>query len=1066
MSTDQRLAAFCSHQELDVFHPVTHQHQIWQPDPYDVEAVHSEARSAYDRLLNRLGNGSANDSGRILLLLGESGAGKTHLMRVFRNQTHEQMKGFFSYMQMTSAVSNYARYVLRNTIDSFDKPYYTPFGSITGLMKFSNCLAESSQLVTAGELNLLRENDLSSEELLELIYPIADRVVTLEPFSRIDLDLIRALLYLQPGNPAINAKVFKLLRCEPLTPYDSKVLGGMASRDEEDDPLRMLRSIALLIRAITDGALVVCLDQLEDIHSMEEADDRFRRAMQTIVTLAEIPNIIVVLSCLEEFYQDLKKYLPRPHVDRLELDPAPTKLKAQRSTDEIALIISQRLQHLYESADVDEAVEANRLYPFRNGTVDYLVGQNTRNVLEWCRSQREHSIATGELPSLKESSPPSGREDEPFQELSQLWNDHLTGTFPLPEGDLDLLHLLRNSIERCGQELGDGYQFMTRPAGEYLIADIQTQPDTPSAKSLILGLCQKSVSGGALLKQIQAIEATATSQIPVILRTTEFPSKPTTKTARKIGELISKGWRRAVVADSDWRTMVAIQSFEQQHRAQPSYSLWLQIEKPLSQLPSLQKILDLSNLKAGTKLSTSVQLPLPEAPPDKTPAGPISPPSEPPKLTSPYAAEATLPEPHSAIHLGHTRNTISAPVELEPKTLVRHGAILGSTGSGKTTLALAVIEQLLLRGIPAILLDRKGDLCSYANPDAWTKPSDDAGLLAHRQLLRDHIDVAVYTPGTVGDQGRPLSIAITPPGLGQFPSHERLQIANYCARALGGILGYKQTGQDKTRTAILGQAIAVLSELQTDNPLNVNRLIEFIAEADPLLVNAIGYLDPKHCKKLAENLQTLSLMTGYLFSTQYEQLSTEQLLTSPHPEKTRLSVINLGNLGDNANILFWVSQFLLDLNRYAQKHPSGNLQAVVLFDEADLYLPAVGKPSTKEPMESLLKRARAAGLGILLATQSPGDLDYKCRDQISSWFVGKITQPPALAKLKPLLSEAKVDVSSKLANQRIGEFFLLRAGNVTSLKSHMSLIQTEQVPIDKIQAIAVQSIEKRRAPNA
>ena len=100
MTTDPRLDAFCSHQGLDVFHAVTHQHQIWQPDLYDVDTIHPEARLAYERLLNRADSSAASDSGRILLLLGESGAGKTHLMRFFRNQTHEQQKGFFSYMQM------------------------------------------------------------------------------------------------------------------------------------------------------------------------------------------------------------------------------------------------------------------------------------------------------------------------------------------------------------------------------------------------------------------------------------------------------------------------------------------------------------------------------------------------------------------------------------------------------------------------------------------------------------------------------------------------------------------------------------------------------------------------------------------------------------------------------------------------------------------------------------------------------------------------------------------------------------------------------------------------------
>ena len=73
--------------------------------------------------------------------------------------------------------------------------------------------------------------------------------------------------------------------------------------------------------------------------------------------------------------------------------------------------------------------------------------------------------------------------------------------------------------------------------------------------------------------------------------------------------------------------------------------------------------------------------------------------------------------------------------------------------------------------------------------------------------------ITVYTPGTLGNAGRPLSIAITPPGLGQLPSADRQQMANYCAAALGGIMGYKSAGLDKIRMAILEQAIAVLSTL-------------------------------------------------------------------------------------------------------------------------------------------------------------------------------------------------------------------------------------------------------------
>lgn len=1061
MTTDPRFDAFCSHQGLDVFHAVTHQHQIWQPDLYDVDTIHPEARSAYERLLNRADSSAASDSGRILLLLGESGAGKTHLMRFFRNQTHEQQKGFFSYMQMTSAVSNYARYVLRNTIDSFDKPYYEPFGPKTGLIEFSNALAESSGVVTPNELTLLKEDDLSQEELIDLIYPIADRVIALPQFNGVDIDVIRALLYLQPGQPAISAKVLKLLRCEPLTPYDSRVLGGVVGRDHDDDLLRMLRSFALLIQAVTGGAFVVCLDQLEDIHSMDEAGQRFRRAVQTIVTLAEIPNVIVVLSCLENFYDLLKQHLPKSHLDRLEQDPTPISLSARRSEDEVRQILSRRLQNLYELAEIS-VNSGEALYPFPDSIAEKLAGQTTREVLEWCRSQREKSITTGQLPDLDDTSSGSDNGSKPPEdyELSQHWNDHLAGSFEPPDDDRDLLHLMGNSIQRCGQELGNGCHFTTQFDEDYLTTDLQLEPNA-TQESLLLSLCQKHARGGALARQIRELQQNAGDRIPVALRTTEFPNNPRTQIAQQIGTFLSQGGRRAQVADSDWRTMLAIQSFEQQYGDRPEYPAWLQAEKPLSQLPSLQRILDLANLKIAASSASGSQ---PQ--PFQTPIQPLAPqprdnpPEDAPKPTSGPTPVPTLPEPASAIPLGQTRSTVPIPVDLPREALVRHAAFLGGSGSGKTTLALTLIEQLLLRGIPAILLDRKGDLCSYANPEAWEQPTDNPRLMAYRQLLRDHIDVAVYTPGTLGNAGRPLSIAITPPGLGQLPSAERQQMANYCAAALGGIMGYKSAGLDKIRMAILGQAIAVLSTLQIDNPLSIDRLISFIAEQDPLLVNAIGVLDPKHCKKLAEDLQTLSLMAGHLFNPQCEQLSTEQLLASSHPQKTRLSVINLGSLGDNASILFWVSQFLLNLNRYAQRHPSGQLQAVVLFDEADLYLPAQGKPSTKEPMESLLKRARSAGLGILLATQSPGDLDYRCRDQISSWFVGKVKENTALNKLKPMLSEAKVDVTSKLANQQVGEFFAIRAGEVTSLKANLSLIRAEQVPMEMVQALAASSVNQ------
>jgi len=173
------------------------------------------------------------------------------------------------------------------------------------------------------------------------------------------------------------------------------------------------------------------------------------------------------------------------------------------------------------------------------------------------------------------------------------------------------------------------------------------------------------------------------------------------------------------------------------------------------------------------------------------------------------------------------------------------------------------------------------------------------------------------------------------------------------------------------------------------------------------------------------------------------------------PGKTRLAVVNTQFLGDPGTVDFWVSQFLLAVDRWRAKNPApeGALQAVFLFDEADAYLPAQRQPATKGPMESLLKRARSAGLGIFLATQSPGDLDYRCRDQVLTWLIGRVKEPVAIAKLKPML-DRRPDAADKLAGQKAGEFYLVRESDVTPVFTARNLIPTEQVPEDRILTLA------------
>jgi energy-coupling factor transporter ATP-binding protein EcfA2 len=1052
---DPRVRAFCSPDGAEVFHAVAHWNDIWRPDPYDVETIHEEARDVFRGLVARASMTPRPTSGRILLLMGESGSGKTHLMRAFRNWAHSERRAYCGYMQMTSAADDYGRYVLNNLIDSLSQTYYEPHGEATGLKRLSTALAESRSIAVE-RLAQLREDDLDARCLGRLIDALADQIVEDERYDNFDIDLVRALLYLQRDEPRLRGRVLKYLRCEDLSPSDREALGGLTPRTYPAAAERVVTLLGQLMGSVESVPLILCLDQLEAIWNLDEHPNRFRRAMATVCDLVErVPSSVVVISCLEDFYNKLKDHLATPVKARIEQDPRPIRLRANRTLPEVEQLIAKRLEALYQAQGVS-VVEDDPTYPIPRDALPAQAEKPTRLILDWCRDFREQCIANGPEKGVR-SQFLAGETDsdeasvfarqklapDPFfrtTRLEQLWNDFRSGTsHAIPTDDVPLTSLLAWAIEACSDELKGGHHLSSEADGTMIA--VEDQGPDQSVNRLLVGICNRDARGGGLARQVEEIEkrtGDATPEVtPVLVRSTEFPSNPKTVISKQIGKLITRGGRRVVVEDSDWRAMQAMRAFRDRHQADPAFPAWLVEEKPLSRLESLRKILALDERKART---TS---------PSPKPKPPI-----PARPSTPRVADP-VPEVASPLVVGMTVGINPVAVEVEPAELMSHAAFLGATGSGKTTVALSIIEQLLVRGIPAILIDRKGDLCRYADPSAWAGPSPDPAAEARRPAFLERVEVAVYTPGS--PDGRPLSIAAVPPGLDLLKSAEREKTAQFAASALGGMMNYKSTRDDQARTVILAKAMDLLSQVRPGGVVTLAELVEFIHSSDPTLVNAIGMLDTKLFARLVQDLETIRHSRGELLSAEGEPMDAEALLglgVHARPGKTRLSIISTKFLGPAQDVQFWVAQFLMEMARWTSRAPSKTLQAVLLFDEADLYLPAVGKPSTKEPMENLLKRARSAGLGLLLATQSPGDFDYKCRENIRAWFVGRVTQSTALAKMKPMLSDCRIDVESRLPGQTTGEFHLIREGDVTAFRAGRSLVATEQLPEGEILALA------------
>lgn len=1041
------LSAFRSPRGPEVFHSIQYKNDVWRVDPFDVEAIHAEARDVFTRLVERAVSDDTISSGRILLLLGESGAGKTHLMRAFRNEVHGGCLGFFAYMQLTSRTDNYARYILRNVIESLDKPYFEPNGSETGLMRLSNAFAERPKSMRKtfpdqpdlSALTALREVLGSSETVVKLVNILAEMVVREPGFDTLDIDLVRSLLYLQSGDPLLKHLVIKYLRCEDLTNAEREVLGGLSVRKGQEASDYLLQQLGHLIHVVTGSAMVLCVDQLEDVFRFDESEHRFRLATAALRSFADnVPNSVVVISCLDDYYLAMREALDKATRDRLETEPKHETLKSARSQDEVYLIAEKRLSYLYDSMGVRLGALPT-YYPFTPAELDRLSGLRTRDVLQWLGARREE-LRTGA--SKPDTSPPS--DPGPVVILEQAWNDHVMAS-PTPHS-LDFegaMALVKESLEQAARELPSKPAWTVERVAHGASGHLRV---TGAGETLAIRLCDKRAQGGALARELAQFEGAARGCRLVILRSTAFPSNPKTEIAKTLGQLLAKGATRFQVELSEWHAMAALRTFERSHGTDPHYLDWLKHEQPLTRQPFIQGIL---NLLSRASLDLEVEPSTVDADAndeESTPGAEANWTAEPLLSASPGAL---TPDP-SKIEIGASRGIASASVVLDPEELKQHAAFLGGSGSGKTTAALALIEELIVRGIPAVLIDRKGDLCNYARPEARRAAPNAPFWRA--------VDVALYTPGD--SRGRDLAIPLVPvdaASISSMSSIERDILSSYCADALAGMMDYRSGARDQAGRGILKKAVEVLLELAPTQEISAQVLQEFIASEDPALLNAVGNLDSRHFKKLTEDLTVILMNKGRLLKSSGARMTPEALFglgSDAAPGKTRLSIISTKFIGDLKDIEFWVAQFLICLGRWASRAPSSRLQGVLFFDEADVYLPAQRKPSTKGPMEDLLKRARSAGLGILLATQSPGDLDYKCRDNIRTWFLGRIKEETALRKMKPMLNEMPGDPVSSLPTQGAGEFQVARDGQLDRIRTKFNLVHAEQVPEDDILAMA------------
>lgn len=412
-----------------------------------------------------------------------------------------------------------------------------------------------------------------------------------------------------------------------------------------------------------------------------------------------------------------------------------------------------------------------------------------------------------------------------------------------------------------------------------------------------------------------------------------------------------------------------------------------------------------------------------------------------------------------AFYLGKTYDLAakSARDELllyDAKDLTTHAVCVGMTGSGKTGLCLALLEEAAIDGIPAIIIDPKGDLGNLlltfpelrsADFQPWLDPADAArkgmnldqlaektandwrtGLGAWGQdpariaKFREAADVAIYTPGSTA--GLPLTVlrSFSAPGPETMQSSDALR--ERINAAVSGLLALLNIEADplQSREHIL---LATLMERawREGRDLDLPRLIRDIQTPG---FDKIGVMDlesvfpVKERFGLSMSLNNLLASPGFSAWTEGEPLDIQKLLYTP-AGKPRLAILSIAHLSD-AERMFFVTILLNEVISWMRRQPgTASLRALLYMDEVFGYFPPTANPPTKTPMLTLLKQARAFGLGVVLATQNPVDLDYKGLSNAGTWFIGRLQTERDKARVLDGLEGASTAAGASFDRQRM-----------------------------------------------
>ncbi len=407
-----------------------------------------------------------------------------------------------------------------------------------------------------------------------------------------------------------------------------------------------------------------------------------------------------------------------------------------------------------------------------------------------------------------------------------------------------------------------------------------------------------------------------------------------------------------------------------------------------------------------------------------------------------------MPEPFYLGRLFDLKNgkALPDPLFYDPSDLTTHAVVTGMTGSGKTGLCIDLMEEAALQGIPAILIDPKGDLTNLLlhfpnlapadfqpwldadtirrqgtpleqaateTADQWRQGLADWGITPQRIAdLSAAAQFAVYTPGS--DAGLQISVlsSLEAPQIPWEGNREILrEKISSASTALLGLVGYTDIDPLRSREHILLSNIFEYAWSRS-KPLDLMELIMQVQTPPFEKLGAFAvdnFFPPKERNELALTLNNILASPAFEAWREGAPMDIASLLYTADG-RPRHTVFYVAHLSEGER-MFFVTLLLAAFEAWMRTQSgSTSLRALLYFDELYGYLPPTAMPPSKTPLLRMLKQARAFGVGLILATQNPVDVDYKALSNAGSWFVGKLQTERDKNRLLDGLQSASADL--------------------------------------------------------